>query len=111
MSAVSQLLPVPPPDLQHLELLDASFGNHTNADGFNAGQAGRPVLYGSGAVRVQRVVSRGLVIELDYTGSHGAHLGTDPLNPNQVSMDVVNDLIAKHGATALLNSSIASAAA
>ena len=53
------------------------------------------------------------MIELDYTGSHGAHLGTDLLNPNQVSMDVVNDLIAKHGATAaaaLLNSQITSAA-
>jgi len=44
---VSSPLPGRPPDLQHLEVLDASFGNHTNADGFNAGQAGRPVRYGT----------------------------------------------------------------
>jgi len=30
---------VPPPQI------NPSFANHTNADGFNAGQAGRPVLY------------------------------------------------------------------
>jgi len=47
VSAVSQLLPVPLPDLQHSEVLDASVGNHTIADGFDAGQAGRPVLYGT----------------------------------------------------------------
>ena len=59
-------------------------------------------------------MSRGLVIALDYTGSHGEHLGTNLFDPNQVSTDVVNDLIATHGAKAaatLLNSQVTSAAA
>ena len=54
------------------------------------------------------------MIELDYTGSHGEHLGTNLFDPNQVSTDVVNDLIATHGAKAaatLLNSQVTSAAA
>jgi hypothetical protein len=55
-----------------------------------------------------------MTVELDYNGTWGSHLQAGLLNPNQVPMSVVNDLIARYGVTqavALLNSQITSAAA
>ena len=53
-------------------------------------------------------------MELDYNGVYGSNLQSGLLNPNQVPMSVVNDLIARFGPTGardLLNSQITSAAA
>ena len=61
-----------------------------------------------------RSFGRGLTVELDYNGVYGSNLQAGLLNPNQVPMSVVNDLIARFGPTGardLLNSQITSAAA
>ena len=56
-----------------------------------------------------------MTVELDYNGVYGSHLQAGLLNPNQVPMSVVNDLIARFGPAQarrdLLNSQITSAAA
>ncbi len=57
---------------------------------------------------------KGLTVELDYNGVYGSNLQAGLLNPNQVPMSIVNDLIARLGPTAtrdLLNSNITSPAA
>jgi hypothetical protein len=94
--------------------INPAFANNTNVDWFNGNEAARPAVYDTWTASVQREVFKGLVVELDYNGSHGTRLQANLMNPNQVSMDVVNAYIAQYGAAAtaaLLNSQITSAAA
>ncbi|MEO8373458.1 MAG: carboxypeptidase regulatory-like domain-containing protein, partial [Candidatus Solibacter sp.] len=63
---------------------------------------------------IQREVRKHLTIEADYNGVTGSRLNAGLMNINQVSMQVVDGLIAKYGTTqaiSLLNSNISSAAA
>ena len=39
--------------------------------------------------------AKGMTVEVDYNGVYGLHLQAGLLNPNQVPMSVVNDLIAQ----------------
>jgi hypothetical protein len=99
--------PLPP-------LIDPTFSNNNAVDWFNGQAASRPAVYDNWTVSVQREVRKGMTVELDYNGVYGSHLQAGLLNPNQVPMSVVNDLVAKYGPTGardLLNSSITSAAA
>jgi TonB dependent receptor len=99
--------PLPP-------LIDPTFSNNNDVDWFNGQEASRPATYDNWTVSVQRELWKGLVLELDYNGVRGTHLQSGLLNPNQVPMSVVNDLIARLGpigARDLLNSSITSSAA
>lgn len=99
--------PLPP-------LIDPTFANNGNVDWFNGKEATRPAVYDSWTVSVQREVWKGTTVELEYNGVYGSHLQANLLNPNQVPMSVVNDLVAKYGPTGardLLNSSITSATA
>lgn len=94
--------------------INPAFANNTNVDWFNGDEAGRPAVYDTWTASVQRELFPGFAVEFDYNGSHGSHLQATLLNPNQVSMDVVNNLIAQLGpaaTAALLNSQITSAAA
>jgi len=94
--------------------IDPAFANNGNVDWFNGQAANRPAVYDNWTASVQREVRKNLTVELDYNGVYGSHLQAGLLNPNQVPMSVVNDLIARYGATqalALLNSQITSAAA
>lgn len=94
--------------------IDPAFANNGNVDWFNGNEAARPAVYDSWTISVQREVRRGMSVEVDYNGSYGSNLQAGLLNPNQVPMSVVNDLVARYGATqavALLNSQITSAAA
>ena len=54
-------------------------------------------MYDNWTVSVQREVRKRLTVELDYNGVYGSHLQAGLLNPNQVPMSVVNDLIARFG--------------
>ncbi len=97
--------PLPP-------LIDPAFSNNNDVDWFNGQAAARPAQYDSWTVSVQREVRKGLTVELDYNGVYGSKLQSGLLNPNQVPMSVVNDLIARFGpigARDLLNSQITSA--
>ena len=99
--------PLPP-------LIDPAFSNNNNVDWFNGQEATRPAKYDSWTVSAQREIRKGMTVEADYNGVYGSDLQAGLLNPNQVPMSVVNDLIAKYGVTqavALLNSPITSAAA
>jgi Carboxypeptidase regulatory-like domain len=99
--------PLPP-------LIDPAFSNNNAVDWFNGQEASRPAVYDNWTVSVQREVRKRLTVEVDYNGVYGSHLQAGLLNPNQVPMSVVNDLIARLGPTqtvALLNSQITSAAA
>jgi hypothetical protein len=99
--------PLPP-------LIDPAFSNNNAVDWFNGQAASRPAVYDNWTASVQREVRKGLTVEVDYNGVYGSHLQAGLLNPNQVPMSVVNDLVARFGATqtvALLNSQITSAAA
>ncbi len=99
--------PLPP-------LIDPAFSNNNDVDWFNGQAASRPATYDNWTISVQREVRKGLTVELDYNGVYGSNLQAGLLNPNQVPMSVVNDLIARFGPTAtrdLLNSNITSAAA
>jgi hypothetical protein len=99
--------PLPP-------LIDPTFSNNNDVDWFNGEAASRPAVYDTWTVSVQRELWKGLILELDYNGVRGSYLQSGLLNPNQVPMSVVNDLIARFGpigARDLLNSSITSAAA
>jgi hypothetical protein len=99
--------PLPP-------LIDPAFSNNNDVDWFNGDAAARPATYDNWTLSVQREVRKGLTIELDYNGVYGSNLQAGLLNPNQVPMSVVNDLIARFGpagAVALLNSQITSATA
>jgi hypothetical protein len=94
--------------------IDPSFANNGNVDWFNGQAASRPAVYDSWTVSMQREVRKGMSLEFDYNGTWGSNLQAGLLNPNQLSMDVVNGLTAKYGVTqaiALLNSQITSAAA
>jgi hypothetical protein len=94
--------------------IDPSFANNTNVDWFNGSEAGRPAVYDSWTVSTQREFFRGFVVEADYNGSWGSRLQAALLNPNQVPLSVVKDLIAKLGPTAaaaLLTAQITSPAA
>jgi hypothetical protein len=99
--------PLPP-------LIDPAFSNNNDVDWFNGQAASRPAVYDNWTVSVQRELRKGLMVELDYNGVRGTHLQSGLLNPNQVPMSVVNDLIARFGPTGardLLNSNITSPAA
>ena len=99
--------PLPP-------LIDPSFSNNNAVDWFNGQAASRPAVYDNWTASVQREVRKNLTVEVDYNGVYGSHLQAGLLNPNQVPMSVVNDLISRFGAAqtvALLNSQITSAAA
>ena len=97
--------PLPP-------LIDPTFSNNNDVDWFNGQAASRPAQYDNWTMSVQRELRRGLTVELDYNGVYGSNLQAGLLNPNQVPMSVVNDLIARFGPTGardLLNSQITSA--
>jgi hypothetical protein len=99
--------PLPP-------LIDPAFSNNNDVDWFNGQAAARPAVYDNWTASVQRELRQGLMVELDYNGVYGSSLQSGLLNPNQVPMSVVNDLIARFGPTGardLLNSNITSAAA
>ena len=99
--------PLPP-------LIDPAFSNNNDVDWFNGQAASRPAQYDNWTVSVQREVWKGMTVELDYNGVYGSRLQAGLLNPNQVPMSVVDDLIARFGpigARDLLNSQITSAAA
>jgi hypothetical protein len=99
--------PLPP-------LIDPTFANNTNVDWFNGSEAARPSVYDAWTASVQREVRKGMTIELEYNGVYGSHLQAGLINPNQVPMSVVNDLIARLGPTAaasLLTQNITSAVA
>ena len=99
--------PLPP-------LIDPAFSNNNNVDWFNGQAAARPARYDNWTVSAQREIRKGMTLEFDYNGVYGSDLQAGLLNPNQVPMSVVNDLIAKYGAAqtvTLLNSQITSAAA
>jgi hypothetical protein len=99
--------PLPP-------LIDPTFSNNNDVDWFNGQEASRPATYDNWTISVQRELVNGLSVELEYNGVYGSNLQAGLLNPNQVPMSVVNDLIARFGpigARDLLNSQITSAAA
>jgi hypothetical protein len=99
--------PLPP-------LIDPTFSNNNDVDWFNGQEAARPAVYDNWTMSVQREVRKNLMVELDYNGVYGSDLQAGLLNPNQVPMSMVNDLIARFGpvgARDLLNSNITSAAA
>ncbi len=99
--------PLPP-------LIDPTFSNNNDVDWFNGQAASRPAMYDNWTISLQRELRRGMSVEVDYNGVYGSHLQAGLLNPNQVPMSVVNDLIARFGpigARDLLNSPITSAAA
>jgi hypothetical protein len=99
--------PLPP-------LIDPAFSNNNNVDWFNGEAATKPAVYDTWTVSVQREVLKGMTVELDYNGVYGSNLQAGLLNPNQVPMSVVDDLVARFGpagARDLLNSQITSPAA
>ena len=94
--------------------IDPSFSNNTNVDYWNGQEAMHPATYDTWTISAEREVRQGMTIELNYNGSRGTHLQANLLNPNQVPLSVVNDLIARFGtaqAIALLNSQITSSTA
>ncbi len=94
--------------------IDPSFANNGNVDYWNGQESTRPAVYDNWTISMQRELRRGMSIELDYNGVYGSNLQANLLNPNQVPMSVVNDLIGRYGVTqavALLNSQITSAQA
>jgi hypothetical protein len=99
--------PLPP-------LIDPTFSNNNDVDWFNGQEAARPAKYDNWTVSLQRELTRRMSMEVEYNGVYGSDLQAGLLNPNQVPMSVVNDLIARFGpagTVALLNSQITSAAA
>lgn len=99
--------PLPP-------LIDPTFANNLDTDWWNGKEAARPAVYDTWTISVQREIRRGLTVEADYNGSYGSDLHAGLLNPNQVPMSVVNDLIARYGpaqTVTLLNSQVTSAQA
>ena len=94
--------------------IDPSFSNNTNVDYWNGQEAMHPATYDTWTISAEREVRQGMTIELNYNGSRGTHLQANLLNPNQVPLSVVNDLIARFGtaqAITLLNSQITSSTA
>jgi Carboxypeptidase regulatory-like domain len=99
--------PLPP-------LIDPTFSNNNAVDWFNGQAASRPAVYDNWTLSVQREVLKNMTVEVEYNGVYGSKLQAGLLNPNQVPMSIVNDLIARYGplgARDLLNSNITSAAA
>jgi hypothetical protein len=95
-------------------LIDPSFSNNNDVDWFNGQEAARPAKYDNWTVSLQRELTRRMSMEVEYNGVYGSDLQAGLLNPNQVPMSVVNDLIARFGPAGtvpLLNSQITSAAA
>src|SRR5439155_20386006 len=76
--------------------INPSFANNQNVDWFNGQAAARPAVYDSWTVSLQREARKGMSLEFDYNGTWGSHLQAGLLNPNQLSMDIVNGLIAKY---------------
>jgi hypothetical protein len=94
--------------------IDPSFSNNTNVDYWNGNAAMQPATYDTWTISAEREVLPGMIVELSYNGSRGTNLQANLLNPNQVPLSVVNDLIARFGvsqAVALLNSQVTSAQA
>ena len=94
--------------------IDPSFSNNTNVDWWNGNAAMRPATYDTWTIGVEREIRPGMIVEMSYNGSRGTNLQANLLNPNQVPLSVVNDLINRFGvsqAVALLNSQITSAQA
>jgi hypothetical protein len=99
--------PLPP-------LIDPTFSNNNDVDWFNGQAATRPSVYDNWTISLQRELGKGMTVEVDYNGVYGSDLQAGLLNPNQVPMSVVNDLVARFGPTGardLLNANITSAAA
>jgi hypothetical protein len=99
--------PLPP-------LIDPTFSNNNDVDWFNGQEAARPAVYDNWTISMQRELGKRFMVELDYNGVYGSHLQAGLLNPNQVPMSIVNDLVRRLGPTGardLLNSQITSAAA
>ena len=94
--------------------IDPTFSNNNDVDWFNGQAASRPAQYDNWTISVQREIRKGMTVDLEYNGVYGSNLQAGLLNPNQVPMSVVNDLVARFGpigARDLLNSNITSAAA
>jgi hypothetical protein len=94
--------------------IDPTFSNNNDVDWFNGQAASRPAVYDSWTISMQRELGQGVMVELDYNGVYGSKLQAGLMNPNQVPMSVVNELVARFGPTGardLLNSQITSAAA
>jgi hypothetical protein len=94
--------------------IDPTFSNNTDVDWFNGQAASRPAQYDNWTISVQREIRKGMTVDFEYNGVYGSKLQAGLLNPNQVPMSVVNDLVARFGpvgARDLLNSNITSAAA
>jgi hypothetical protein len=92
-------------------VFDPTFSNNVATHWWNGKEATRPATYDTWTVSVQRQIRPGLMVEANYNGSHGNNLQAQLLNPNQVPMAVVNDLIDRYGTTqavALLNSQVTS---
>jgi hypothetical protein len=94
--------------------IDPSFSNNTNVDYWNGKEAMHPATYDTWTISAERELRAGMTVEINYNGSKGTHLQANLLNPNQVPLSVVDNLIARLGAAqaiALLNSQITSAQA
>jgi Carboxypeptidase regulatory-like domain len=94
--------------------INPSFANNGNVDYWQGNNATRSPENDNWTFSIQRELSANTVFEADYNGVVGNHLQSGIVNVNQVPMSVVNQLIAKYGATQainLLNSSITSSAA
>ena len=68
--------------------IDPSFSNNTNVDYWNGREALLPATYDGWTVSVQRELTRGLTLEVDYNGSKGTNLQGNLLNLNQVPLSV-----------------------
>ncbi len=77
--------------------IDPTFSNNNAVDWFNGQAATRPAVYDNWTISMQRELRRGLTVEVDYNGVYGSDLQADLINPNQVPMSVVNDLVARYG--------------
>ncbi len=94
--------------------INPAFANNGNIDYWNGQNSTRPAEYDNWTISIQRQLRPHLTIEGDYNAAVGDRLNANLMNLNQVSMSVVNNLIAKYGAAQainLLNSSITSPAA
>jgi hypothetical protein len=94
--------------------INPSFSNNQAVDYWNGDEAMKPAIYDTWTLSLQRELTRGLTVEVDYNGSKGSQLQANLLNLNQVPLSVVNDLISRYGvaqAITLLNSNITSAQA
>ena len=77
-------------------MIDPTFANNLDTDWWNGKEATRPAVYDTWTLSMQREIRRGLTVEADYNGSYGSHLQAGLLNPNQVPMSAVNELIARY---------------